>query len=785
MRFYADTTHPSGRLSLPLLILAFSSLHGTFTLYADAAPPPPTYSGPGAAVPAPAEPAAVVSLPEMLILGEVLDDPQGKPVSASFLSEKLVQDFRIGEPQDIVRLTPNSSATDSGSRSFGDVYAVRGLTNTVFFGTPATTVYLDDVPFGETFTYAQRLSAVNSVEFLRGPQPTVVGRNAYGGLINIRSRRPTDRYEGALNYAYGSHESHATDLWLQGPLAGKELGFRLGGQYETRDGYLWNPQTQTHVDDQEHWGLNGGLFWKPAPGWEVSLTGAFDDYHDGAPRLTALDRSAFQDVNSNVPGKQERRTDNEALRLSYENPQWRFLSVTSRRNWKLDPYITDLDFLPTDLGSINLKQDQEIWSQEFRFASNDPAADLQWNAGAYGSWSTIHGLGDRFINQQQSRTDYIITPIQQTIPTPYGPFLIPLTTRSTAVSLTDIAIQQRTTHEIKEEACALYGGLDWSGWKPVTLHVGARLDYVERRLSRDKATSGQADTNTTVNTSIDPVDGFPPFPEIEPTKINTLTPINEAARHLALSGDWLHVTPTAGLDWHLTEDALAYVKTTYAFKPGGYSAYADDERYVPFDDEKTEATEVGVKTQWLDGKLTANLAGFWNETEDYQVERSFTQTDYAVFNATHARSYGLEFESRFEVAPQLDLLGSVGWTHARLTEYQDPVSGANLDGKTPPFVPEFDAAIALDFHLAAGFFTQIAFLAQGQTRFDDFNRNEFKQDAFGLLNASIGWRGTNWSVAAYGTNLTQEEYYTNMNTDVRTGAPGAPQEFGIKLGLTF
>jgi len=102
------------------------------------------------------------------------------------------------------------------------------LANTVFFGAPGTTIYVDDVPFGETFTYAQDLAPVNSIETYRGPQPTLVGRNAYGGLINIRSRRPTNEMEGALNYGYGSFQSQDADGWLMGPIIPDILGFRIG-----------------------------------------------------------------------------------------------------------------------------------------------------------------------------------------------------------------------------------------------------------------------------------------------------------------------------------------------------------------------------------------------------------------------------------------------------------------------------------------------------------------------------------------------------------------------------
>jgi iron complex outermembrane receptor protein len=677
----------------------------SFVAIAAAAPPPE---------PAPQTAQPEKTLPELLILGEALADHRDQPVSASFLSDKDVEASRIQEPQDIVRLTPNMSASDSGSRSFGDVYSTRGLANTVFFGAPATTIYVDDVPFGETFTYAQRLSALNSVEVLRGPQPGIVGRNTYAGLINIRSRRPGASFEGEANYTASSFDGHDFDFWTMGPI-NDSLGFRIGGQWETRDGFLKNPLTGERVDDMDHWGLHGGLFWKPAPGWDVSFTASYDEFDAGAPRLAALNRPEFFEVQSDTRGEQHLVTDNQALRISYEADTWKFLSVTSRRNWDLAPYIADLDFSAIPLGSLELYQDQELWSQEFRFSSNDPDRLLDWTAGAYFSTGEINGTGFRYVNfPNQVMTD--------------------------------------TRHRIEEDMFALFGSVAYKGWKPVTVRAGVRADWVDRSIRR---------------THLLVAGGFP-FPQ---------TAFND-------SDDWFHVTPSAGLDWRINENVLAYVKTSYAFKPGGFSAYADDASYIPFDEEKSWSSEIGIKTKWLDGKATIDLAAFYNDIDGYQVERSFTQVNYAVFNADHAKTYGAELEARLAVTDYLDLQAAAGWTHARLTRYTDPL-GNNLDDNIPPFVPEFDAALAADFHLENGFFARLEYLVVGDTSFDDFNRTQFQQDTFGLLNASVGFRTDTWSTTVFATNLTGEEYYTNMNTDIQTGAPGAPREFGVKVGLKF
>ena len=184
--------------------------------------------------PAPAPESAAV---EPLVLDDLLPGAAAESVNSTFLTPSGLELLGVREPQDVVRYAVNQSATDSGSRSFGDVYSVRGLTNTVFFGAPSTTIYVDDVPFGETFTYAQDLGPIHGIEVLRGPQPTAVGRNVYGGLINVTTRRPGDRLEGSVGYQYGSYDRHGLDAWVMGPLGGA-ASFRFGGGYDTHGGYL-------------------------------------------------------------------------------------------------------------------------------------------------------------------------------------------------------------------------------------------------------------------------------------------------------------------------------------------------------------------------------------------------------------------------------------------------------------------------------------------------------------------------------------------------------------------
>lgn len=109
----------------------------------------------------------------------------------------------------------------------------------------------------------------------------------------------------------------------------------------------------------------------------------------------------------------------------------------------------------------------------------------------------------------------------------------------------------------------------------------------------------------------------------------------------------------------------------------------------------------------------------------------------------------------------------------------------DLSGSTAPFVPEFDAVAGLDYRLENGFFARLELQALGNVSFDDFNRADFEQRAYSLLNGMVGYRKDGWTVAFYGTNLGETEYYTNMNPEIRTGAVGAPREFGVRAGFEF
>ncbi len=390
-------------------------------------------------------------LDPMTVYGE-LENYQSWPLSASAVSGEDIAVQNRTDQRTLAEVIPNFSNTDTGLRAFGDVVSMRGLTNTPFFGDPSVVQYVDDVPMGNVFSLTNQFHAVDRAEVFRGPQGWLFGQNAYGGAVNVISRRPSDVWEGQVSGLYGSYQSVGADGFVMGPLAQDKLYLRLGGNFSERNGFLFNPNLGTHPDEQRHASGSGALYWKPNSDWEVMLSATVSRFNDGAPRLSSLDGDPFT-VTSDVLGEARQESNSQALRIAYEGSDFTFLSVTSRRYWEIDPYHFDLDLSAFPGNESFITQDQELYSQEFRLSSLE-GGDWEWSLGAYLSGSEVEGNTTR---------NFIV-------PTPDGNFFPATTT-------TDYTIDSKTY--------ALYGQVSYHGIDRVGVHAGLRFDYVEKDLDRD------------------------------------------------------------------------------------------------------------------------------------------------------------------------------------------------------------------------------------------------------------------------------------------------------------
>ena len=186
-----------------------------------------------------------------------------------------------------------------------------------------------------------------------------------------------------------------------------------------------------------------------------------------------------------------------------------------------------------------------------------------------------------------------------------------------------------------------------------------------------------------------------------------------------------------------------------------------------------------------------NLTAFLNDIEDYQFERSvpFT-TNYYVANAEEVTVKGIEIEGY--IKPSENFTFSAAYGHCD-SEY-DKFDGSVLAGKQLSFVPEHTLALSLNYEFDNGLHGKIGTKTIGDTHYWDYDGSNptDKIDSYTLLDANLGYDWKDWRFSVWGVNLTDEEYYTslvsNLKSSIITDAPGiigSPRVIGLSLSKEF
>ena len=654
-------------------------------------------------------------LPQSEVYGD-LSKYQLWPLSATAVGGDDLSMMGRVKDQDLADLVPNHYKTDTGIGSFGDVSSMRGLTNTPFFSSPSVVQYIDGVPSGNTFSQTPALFGIDSIEVLRGAQGTLFGVNSYGGVINIKSRRPADQAEATMIKSVGSYNSFLTNGVFLTPLTpDNSLSLRFGIQKLKRDGVLENNFLGTAPDFVDQTSLSGALYWNPNERIEMSFSATSDNYENGVSRLTSLAGNPFE-LNSNIAGTSQQGSDSQAFTIDYSGDEINVLSVTSARQWQMSPYTFDLDFSPFPGNNANIFLQQDSVGQELRFSSTGDRK-LEWAFGVYAGKTDLSGLTER---------NFLVP-----LPLIFGGGFAPVLTT--------------TNYDLDEDASALFGQLTYNGIDGIGVHLGLRADQFEKSLSRSA------------------VGIFGPVPDIElEEKFSFLSPrfgvdfevgdnallyVNAGISHkpggfsafvddplLAGFDEERAVTKELGLKKKWLDDAF---RTNIAFFHNDIDDYqverslvATDYVVLNADEASSYGAEIEVSAEIIKGLRLQGTLGRTN-TELTSYIDPLDGTDLSG--------------NRAPFVPELDASLSATYNHE---------SG-------------FFAQIEL---LHRG---DIYFDDRNLAPFSDDDYNLLNAAVGYRFDSGL-------EVSLFGSNLTDEVYYLNMTPDLNAGTVGLPKIVGLR-----
>ena len=192
---------------------------------------------------------------------------QKVPFSISAISAKQVQQYRLWNSRELTAIVPNLYSSNSGDDR--NVTSIRGITTTSY--DPAVATYIDGVNQFGLDTYIAQLLDIERIEVLRGPQGTLYGRNAMGGVINIITRKPSNYTNGFAEVTVGNYGQQRYSLGIRTPIVKNKLFAGASFMYNQRDGFYTNEFNNTDFDKQNNFTGNYYLKFIANEKWSFNL----------------------------------------------------------------------------------------------------------------------------------------------------------------------------------------------------------------------------------------------------------------------------------------------------------------------------------------------------------------------------------------------------------------------------------------------------------------------------------------------------------------------------------
>jgi len=637
--------------------------------------------------------------------------------SGDFITENGVQDIR-----DIQGLTPNLSI-----KSRGDTEAtvfIRGIGSQApgIGADPAVGIFIDGMVASRGTNATAAFFDVERIEVVKGPQGTLFGRNASAGAISIITKKPElEENSGMVMVGLGD-QGQVRGQFIGNLAAGDNWAFRLGANYNKRDGLYYNELTDTEMLN-----VNSKQFRLSALGlisdtWEMTflLEGLDSKNND----VIVTDADAFAPVirQNAAPDKQSL----ESTRFVWTN-KWGvgeamdLTSITGYYDHDVNVTPVDADETEWDIVTFEEPQTNKTFSQELRLNGSNGSVD--WFVG--GSY-VEEKLS--FRNELRYEEGIVLDLLAG------AGFLCDDPDLPECTYQTEIPFGANTT-----KSYALYGDFTWHLNDLWALTAGARYTEDKKSFSYGNPATGGI---------LGVIDG------------QIFGPVTGGV--LYAKDSWNSFDPRLAVDFAATENTTLFASVAGGYKSGGFNRQTfdflpDEQTIRSFDEEKVLAYEFGTKSVLMNGRANLNFSAFYNDYEDYQLE-TLVNLLPQVQNIGDIKSKGIELEGKVLVTQNLELAGTYAYLDSKVKSSIAP----ELVGLYTPQSPKHSASAQAHYYLPTAIgewkFSGIWTYSDNYW-FDIFNTLE--QDSYNLLDLRVGLTADSgrWMIAGFVDNATDEEYF--------------------------
>ncbi len=686
---------------------------------------------------------SLVQLDAVVVTAEKKEELlQKTPVSITALSSKQVQDYQLWNSKDLTAVSPNLFSNNSGDER--NVTSIRGIVTTSY--DPAVATYIDGVNQFSLDTYISTLFDIDRIEVLRGPQGTLYGRNAMGGVINIITKKPTNTTDGFVEASAGNYNLQRYSAGISTPLIKNKLFFGAAALFNKRGGYYTNTFNNSSFDKQQDVTGNYYLKYLPGKNWDVTLNAKHqDNRNDGAFTLVNGTGEALANpfkLSQDATAKMIDNTFNASLTLKHSGPSVNFTSISAwQQNHRYYNAPLDGDFSPADAVTIidnygNKWNKVKVFTQEFRFSSPaNKSLRLKWTAGTY------------FFHQDN--------PVKQA--THFG-------NDAALVGAPDVNFSTISTTSAKNTGIAFYGQTTYSFLPRLNLIAGLRYDYENNKLNVE----GEYQK-----------DGQPSFV----TQPDTAATANFSA-----------FSPKLGFNYEAGSNTDVYITYSRGFRTGGLTQLSSDPSQPPLYPYKPEYSnnfEAGIKNTFFNNRVQLNAAVFYTTVTNAQVPTLVLPEAITITkNTGRLTSKGAELEVAAAPAKGLQLDYNFGYTNAKYTSLKVAQNGETVDlnGNKQIFTPDVTSLLAAQYSYdlnpkqSLKLIGRVEWKYLGKEYFD--LANTIKQSPYSLVNIRLGIAAKHFDFYLWSRNTGNKKYIAYAY-DFGAVHLGDPATYGATLRVNL
>ena len=677
---------------------------------------------------------------------------QDVPIAVSAFGADQLEAMFVTRLDDMSYLMPNVQLEDVGTFPGVQNFSIRGqgINSSIPSVDPTVGVFVDGVYIGTTFGVVIDTFDLESVEVLRGPQGLLFGRNVTGGAVLLRTKRPTGDFGARVRVGGNNEEQYNIAASVEGSLVEDRLAAKLVAYYDDDNGYFAN----TNQDTVPPAPVPGAFYFNPATGRNVGQ------------RSTTLVRPTFVlDA-----GRSEWTLIAEFGDSDGDGAVW--ANVTAHRAGAQPNFTTTLD----EMGFMEVKWNQLTLETNvvdvgngtltnilgYRDTKADSAVDID---GTNLPIFAATGLTDA---EQISNELRWSGTLGENVDATFGLYFFDQDIKyNEGRIIQGGAVNLALGGDMSARNVGAFGSLDYHFGNEWTANVGLR--YTDESKDANIFAAGCFDIVTFNCTAV------------------------------PLSGDWDNLTPRLGLEKALSDDVRLYGFWSKGFRSGGFNfrnARPDVIPPGPTKEEESNTFEIGIKSEFADGRMRLNVAAFHNKISDIQRELNlpdpFVVVLQGTINAGDVTIQGIEADFVGLLTDTFSFTLSAGWQdgeYDRIDPIVDQIEagvGFPVLGPDLPRLAPFNYSLGFSWDIPMGSAGLINVAANHSYRdenaYNDSNTEVFDEQR--RTNASINYFSPNeqWQVSLFGKNLSDEANWGNL-TSIAGLFTAGPMQKGRLYGL--